>query len=229
MSSPSNAYNSQQQALIDAPITETVIGVAGAGTGKTTTILARTERILEEYQTGEILLITFTRAAANDLRNRLEARLEYKRETQSLPFDSNGDGIVPKSWSYDTRRVMIGTFHSIIGGYIRRHATEVGLEPNFTIIDENSTAILFRNLVEGSTEYQAKLISWALEPNEKKLAKKHYTLLSNTVSALINTATPEELMKGVFGKDTLYRLQKTHRTINEDNVEKVADFCFKVF
>lgn len=238
MSSPSNAYNSQQQALIDAPITETVIGVAGAGTGKTTTILARTERILEEYQTGEILLITFTRAAANDLRNRLEARLEYKRETQSLPFDNNGDGlpfdnngdgIVPKPWSYDTRRVMIGTFHSIIGGYIRRHATEVGLEPNFTIIDENSTAILFRNLVEGSTEYQAKLISWALEPNEKKLAKKHYTLLSNTVSALINTATPEELMKGMFGKDTLYRLQKTHRTINEDNVEKVADFCFKVF
>ena len=72
----SNGYNPQQQALIDAPIASPVIGVAGAGTGKTTTILARTKRILAEYQTGNILLITFTRAAANDLKKRLEAELE---------------------------------------------------------------------------------------------------------------------------------------------------------
>ena len=68
-------YNDHQLALIEAPIDKRVIGVAGAGTGKTTTILARTKRILSEYSTGNILLITFTRAAANDLRTRLEKEL----------------------------------------------------------------------------------------------------------------------------------------------------------
>ena len=229
MSSPNNGYNPQQQALIDAPVTSPVIGVAGAGTGKTTTILARTERILEEYQTGNILLITFTRAAATDLRKRLEAELTAKREQEEFPFDADGNAMVPKPWATDIRRVMVGTFHSIISGYIRRHATEIGLEPNFSIIDENSTYIMFRNLVEASAEHQKELSAWALEPNEKKLMKKHYTLLSNTVSALINMARPEELMSGKFTEDTLYHLSKTHKSISEENVSQVAEFCYRLF
>lgn len=225
----SNGYNPQQQALIDAPIASPVIGVAGAGTGKTTTILARTKRILAEYQTGNILLITFTRAAANDLKKRLEAELEAIRERQSLPFDNDGNGNSDSPWSYDTRRVTIGTFHSVIGTMIRRHATEVGLEPNFSIIDENSTNIMFRNLVEAKDEYVNELIKWALEPNEKKLAKKHFNLVSSTVSSLVNMAQPKELMAGKFSRDTLYRLTKTHRTITDANVEEVADFCYRLF
>ena len=79
---PMNDYNEQQVALINAPVASKVIGVAGAGTGKTTTILARTKRILAEYQTGNLLLITFTRATANDLKARLEQTLLGPR-----PFD----------------------------------------------------------------------------------------------------------------------------------------------
>lgn len=229
MNSANSKYNSQQQALIDAPVTSPVIGVAGAGTGKTTTILARTERILEEYQTGNILLITFTRAAANDIRKRLEAELTYRRESSYLPFDTEGNPSGDHSWATDIRRVTVGTFHSVIANYIRHHATEIGLEPNFSIIDENSTNIMLRNLAEAKNEYINALMKWALEPNEKKLMKKHFNLLSSTVSALINTAPPEELMKGQFSKDTLYRLSKTHRTITEENASEVADFCYRIF
>ena len=229
MSSANSKYNSQQQALIDAPVTSPVIGVAGAGTGKTTTILARTERILEEYRTGNILLITFTRAAANDIRNRLEAELTYRRESSYLPFDTEGNPSGDHSWATDIRRVTVGTFHSVIANYIRHHATEIGLEPNFSIIDEKSTNIMFQNLAEAKDEYINALMKWALEPNEKKLAKKHFDLLFSTVSTLVNTAPPEELMKGQFSKDTLYRLSKTHRTITEENAAEVADFCYRIF
>lgn len=222
-------YNDHQLALIEAPIDRRVIGVAGAGTGKTTTILARTKRILGEYSTGNVLLITFTRAAANDLRKRLEQELspdmtpDYKGEP--LPFAEDDT----PAYARDLRRVQIGTFHSVIGNLIRKYATDVGLSPNFSIIDENSTNIMFRNLVEAKQEHLDFLTQWALEPNEKKIAKKHFNLVASTVSTLINTAQPEELMTGIFSEDTLYRMQKTHRTIHAENVASVADFCYRIF
>lgn len=222
-------YNDHQLALIEAPIDRRVIGVAGAGTGKTTTILARTKRILGEYSTGNVLLITFTRAAANDLRKRLEQELspemtpDYRGEP--LPFAEDGT----PAYARDLRRVQIGTFHSVIGNLIRKHATDVGLEPNFSIIDENSTNIMFRNLVEAKQEHLNFLTQWALDVNEKKLGKKHFNLVASTVSTLINTAQPEELMTGQFSEDTLYRMQKTHHSITVDNVADVAAFCYRIF
>lgn len=222
-------YNDHQLALIEAPIDRRVIGVAGAGTGKTTTILARTKRILGEYSTGNVLLITFTRAAANDLRKRLEQELspDYTPDYNGEPLPFAEDNT--PAYARDLRRVQIGTFHSVIGNLIRKYATEVGLSPNFSIIDENSTNIMFRNLVEAKQEHLDFLTQWALEPNEKKLAKKHFNLVASTVSTLINTAQPEELMTGKFSEDTLYRMQKTHRTIHADNVASVADFCYRIF
>lgn len=200
-----STYNPQQQALIDAPINERVVGVAGAGTGKTTTILARTKRILNEYATGNILVITFTRAAANDLRTKIMAEIE------------------------DTRRITVGTFHSIMGNLIRDNAVSVGLEPNFTIIDEKSTNIMYRNIAEGNDSYLKELTAWALEPNEKKLGAKHFNLLARSVSALINMAYPEELMNGEFQSETKYRLQKVHKTINAENIDNVISLLYRVF
>lgn len=219
-------YNKGQQALIDAPADHKAIGVAGAGTGKTTTILARTKRILTENKTGNVLLITFTRAAANDMKTRLEAELNPR------PFDDLPDDRLPfqdEGPFIDMRRIMSGTFHSIIGTFIRRYAVDVGLSPNFSVIDENSTNIMYRNLIEGNPLHLQFLTKWALEPNEKKLGKKHFNLAANTASALVNMATPSELLSGQFSADTLYHLIKTHRTITEENAGKVAQFAYQLF
>ncbi len=215
-------YNPGQQALIDAPITEKAIGVAGAGTGKTTTILARTERILKECQTGNVLLITFTRAAANDLRTRLTQKL-----TEALPVAAIGDN--PQATAADLRRVNVGTFHSVIANFIRRHATEIGLDSNFSIIDENSTGIMFRNLVESNETYKEELLRWAADESDTKLAKKHYNLLADTVSVLINISRPGELMTGDFSKETLYELEKSAKQITSQNSQTVANYCYKLF
>ena len=211
--------NRGQQALVLAPADKKAIGVAGAGTGKTTTILARARHILEENKTGNVLLITFTRAAANDIKNRLEAAAvsdENASPSNSAP-------------SFDMRRVMSGTFHSIIALFIRRYAPEVGLSANFSIIDENSTAIMYRNLIEGNPLHEQFLTGWALADNEKKLAKKHFNLAANTVSILVNMASPKELLKGEFSERTLNALIKSHRTITEENVGQVASFAYTLF
>ena len=127
------------------------------------------------------------------------------------------------------RRITSGTFHSVIGNFIRRYAVEVGLSPNFTVIDENSTNIMYKTLIEGNPLHLQELSEWALEENDKKLAKKHFNLAANTASLLVNTATPEELMDGRFSDRTLYELTKTHKTITEENAEKVASFVYRLF
>ena len=217
-------YNKGQQALIDAPADHKAIGVAGAGTGKTTTILARTKRILTENKTGNVLLITFTRAAANDMKTRLDLELNPRPfdDPAALPFQDEAPFI-------DMRRIMSGTFHSVIGTFIRRYAVDVGLSPNFSVIDENSTKIMYRNLVEANPLHVNFLTKWAIQPNDKKLGKKHFDLAANTASMLVNAATPSELMDGHFSDATLYQLSKTHRTITEENVGEVAEFVYKLF
>lgn len=217
-------YNKGQQALIDAPADHKAIGVAGAGTGKTTTILARTKRILTENKTGNVLLITFTRAAANDMKTRLDLELNPRPfdDPAALPFQDEAPFI-------DMRRIMSGTFHSVIGTFIRRYAVDVGLSPNFSVIDKNSTKIMYRNLVEANPLYVNFLTKWAMQPNDKKLGKKHFDLAANTASMLVNAAAPSELMDGHFSDTTLYQLSKTHRTITEENVGEVAEFVYKLF
>ena len=119
-------FNSEQQVLIDAPLDQKVVGIALAGSGKTTTILERTKRILTEYKTGNVLMISFTRMAANDIRKKLRRVISEDQ----------------------LRRVQVGTFHSIIGKLIRNHAVAVGLEPSFSVIDENSTTTMYQSIVE---------------------------------------------------------------------------------
>lgn len=186
-------YNPEQQALIDAPMTTKVVGVAGAGTGKTTTILARTQRILNEYKTGRIVLITFTRMAANDMRTRLLKLLDQK----------------------DMRRITVGTFHSVIGQLIRENAVAVGLQPSFSIIDENSTNVMYRSIIENNTDYFDKFTEIFIgpednpfDPKHKKLLKRDFNKFASAVSTIVNTAYPEELMTGNFGTETTNRLTK---------------------
>lgn len=186
-------YNEEQQALIDAPLNTKVIGVAGAGTGKTTTILARTKRILREFSTGRVVLITFTRMAANDMRNRLIRQVSPE----------------------EIRRITVGTFHSVIGQLIRENAVAVGLQPNFSIIDEASSTMMYRSIIENNPQYLATFKETFIGPEGDPFDKRHPKLTAydfkhyaGAVSAMVNTAYPQELMSGVFGRETFDRLCK---------------------
>ncbi|MGH3151798.1 MAG: ATP-dependent helicase, partial [Streptosporangiaceae bacterium] len=89
--------------------------LAGAGTGKTRTLVARAAwlRDVQGVQADRILLLTFTRRAASDMLARAAA----------------GGG------STAAGRICGGTFHAIAHKIIRRHAESFSLPPQFTIID----------------------------------------------------------------------------------------------
>jgi DNA helicase-2/ATP-dependent DNA helicase PcrA len=87
--------------------------IAGAGTGKTRTLIYRVARLVETgVPPPSVLLLTFTRRAAEEMLRRA-----------SLLLDRRCD------------RVSGGTFHSFANTVLRRHAGAIGFGGNFTILD----------------------------------------------------------------------------------------------
>jgi DNA helicase-2/ATP-dependent DNA helicase PcrA len=88
--------------------------IAGAGTGKTRTIVYRVAYLVElGVKPEHILLLTFTRKAAQEMLRRAAILLDYRCD-----------------------QVAGGTFHSFANMVLRKHARVIGYEPNFTILDQ---------------------------------------------------------------------------------------------
>jgi DNA helicase-2/ATP-dependent DNA helicase PcrA len=101
--------------------------LAGAGTGKTTTLTARVARLVASGVPAErVMLVTFTRRAAREMRSRTEAML----------------ATVPGAPSRSAGRVRAGTFHSIAHRTLRRHAPSLGLPEGFSVLDPADAADL---------------------------------------------------------------------------------------
>ena len=94
--------------------------IAGAGTGKTNTLAHRVAHLISlGADPGRILVLTFTRRAAEIMTRRAERIVGKKARV---------------SWS--------GTFHSIANRLLRLHASAVGLDPSFTVLDRSGSADL---------------------------------------------------------------------------------------
>jgi len=101
--------------------------LAGPGTGKTTTLTARVEVLLERGVAPErILLLTFTRRSAREIVSRVRAL----------------------HGSDQARRVAGGTFHSVAHRTLRRHHESLGLPEGFGVLDHGDAADLI-DLVRG--------------------------------------------------------------------------------
>jgi DNA helicase-2/ATP-dependent DNA helicase PcrA len=122
--------------------------IAGAGTGKTNTLAQRAAfLVLNGVDPARILLMTFSRRAATELANRAQrivhsrlkdAEMSGEKQGEKVPanatasaLDSLADGL---NW--------MGTFHSIANRLLRQHATSIGLEPDFSIMDRSDSADL---------------------------------------------------------------------------------------
>jgi DNA helicase-2/ATP-dependent DNA helicase PcrA len=98
--------------------------LAGAGTGKTTTLCARVASLIAGGVTAErILLLTFTRRAAREMLTR----------AQALAGQAPGGS---------ARRVLGGTFHSVAHRLVRGHAATLGLGSDFAVLAAGDAADL---------------------------------------------------------------------------------------
>ena len=100
--------------------------VAGAGSGKTKVLTSRIAHIIKQKKAfpNQIIAVTFTNKAAKEMQNRVSKIL--KKEAIGL------------SW--------LGTFHSISAKLLRKHAPAVGLQSNYSIIDQDDQVRLVKNI-----------------------------------------------------------------------------------
>jgi DNA helicase II / ATP-dependent DNA helicase PcrA len=107
--------------------------LAGAGTGKTGTLVARAAWLRSQgIRASRILLLTFTRRAADDMLARV-ASLAERIDTPG-PAAERGD------------RICGGTFHAIAHRIIRTHAESFSLPPEFSVIDPSDVTDLLDSL-----------------------------------------------------------------------------------
>ncbi|MGA3284703.1 MAG: UvrD-helicase domain-containing protein [Verrucomicrobiota bacterium] len=114
-----------------------VLVMAGAGTGKTRTLVERCLDCLdhEHASLDELLIVTFTEAAAAEMRQRLRERIEEKIR----------DGSDEPHWAAQLAlfdAAHIGTLHSFCLKLVREHFYELGLDPQPAVLDEGEARLL---------------------------------------------------------------------------------------
>ncbi|MCF6765931.1 DNA helicase II [Thiotrichales bacterium 19S3-7] len=115
----------QKEAVIAA--SHNTLVLAGAGSGKTRVLTHRIAYLCKEQSLSplEILAVTFTNKAANEMRGRVESLLNVN------PFG-----------------MWIGTFHGIAHRLLRRHGDQIGLDRKFRILDQDEQLQVIKRLLK---------------------------------------------------------------------------------
>jgi DNA helicase-2/ATP-dependent DNA helicase PcrA len=163
--------------------------IAGAGTGKTRTLVFRVARLIElGYDPNSILLLTFTRKAANEMMQRASVLLDDR-----------------------CSKIRGGTFHSFANVTLRKYAKAAGLDSNFTILDQGDSEDII-NLIRT----QEGLISKERRFPKKETLNKIFSLSVNTerpVAEIIEQDYPHFILE----LDKILEIQKIYQSYKRKN------------
>ena len=121
--------------------------LAGAGSGKTRVITTKIAYLINQknVEPYSILSVTFTKKAANEMRQRAVAMEERAQSS------------------------VIRTFHSFGSWFLRKFSQEVGLIPSFTVYDDSDMEVLLKKAVPSLSSKEAKLAA-----HQISLAKDYF-------------------------------------------------------
>ena len=145
MISPSMAdeLNEKQQQSVALKEDVNALILAGAGSGKTRVLTHRIHYLVstKNYHVDDILAVTFTNKAANEMKERLSELLRR-----------------PIS------RMWVGTFHSLAHRLLRTHPVEANLSPTFQILDTQDQFRIVKRLMKENgvdeTKFPIKQVQW---------------------------------------------------------------------
>lgn len=135
--------------------------IAGPGSGKTRVITYKLLHLLMNgVKPSQILLVTFTRAAANEM-------IERAKQVTGM----------------DLEELTAGTFHHVCNLLLRRYANRVGISPNFTILDEEDSLSLIKHV---RTKVLDRVFSGEKEKHfpAPSILQKVFSYSVNTMSSL---------------------------------------------
>ena len=137
----------QQSVALDEDINALIL--AGAGSGKTRVLTHRIHYLVstKNHHVDDILAVTFTNKAANEMKERLSDLLRR-------PIG----------------RMWVGTFHSLAHRLLRTHPIEANLSPTFQILDAQDQFRIIKRLMKENgvdeTKFPIKKVQWFI--NQQK-------------------------------------------------------------
>ena len=199
---------------------------AGPGAGKTTVLVERYLHILRTYDISvdQIVAITFTNRAANEMRERL------RRELDRLIWaaDEGGTPALPERarWMRHKRTLdggIITTIHGFCARLLREFPVEAGIDPQFALLDSHQSAMLEESVAEESltgfiSEGQLAITELAAGVGRVRLARGLIGIYRSMRS------------QGLTLERLAVEVDKSHRTIDEYRLEvelltaKISEF-----
>ncbi len=121
-----DSLNPEQKLAVETTVGPVLV-LAGAGTGKTRVLTTRLGHILASGDVfpSQLLAVTFTNKAANEMRER-----------------------VAKIVGRAIEGLWLGTFHSLALRMVRRHGDRIGIRPDFTILDTDDQQRLLKQILQ---------------------------------------------------------------------------------
>ena len=126
-----NKLNPAQQSAV-LHKTGPLLVLAGAGSGKTTTMATRIAYLIAKHKirAENILGLSFTRKAAGELKERVTKM------------------VAQTSGSEAAKGLTLSTFHALCVRILRAHGTAIGYSPTFTILAENDQVSVFKSILK---------------------------------------------------------------------------------
>lgn len=130
-------FTPTQQKILDSTDKNLLVS-ASAGTGKTTVMVERIKRLIQNChaQIDRMLIVTFTKLAASEMKEKLHKILadceDYFVQEQISLIDASS----------------IGTIHSFCADVIREYFYIVGIDPNFSVLKEEESVKLFERATD---------------------------------------------------------------------------------
>jgi DNA helicase-2/ATP-dependent DNA helicase PcrA len=151
-----NSKQKEAMSIIDKP----VLVIAGAGSGKTSVITQRIIYLIKNIKIfpGNILAVTFTNKAANEMKKRIINNTLLNKEILSTSLYN---------------QIWIGTFHSVCARILRKHINIMGYKNRFNIYNKNESINLIKECIKllsfDIKQYNARIVHSIIESAKNRL------------------------------------------------------------
>ncbi|MDF1512308.1 MAG: UvrD-helicase domain-containing protein [Anaerolineae bacterium] len=203
---------------------EDVVVTAGAGAGKTRTLVGRFVSLLfDGYPLRSIVAITFTRKAAREMRIRI------REVIHTYQIGANLDPAERNRWqqiylALDSAR--IGTIHSLCAEIIRSHPAEAAMDPAFKVLEEGQAAQVQRQALEAGLAFAASQETLAplfVVYGEYGLLRVLSDLLANRLDAVAAFAAQPSSLETVWQQHLKrHREEALHNLVNNPAWQQAA-------
>jgi len=194
-----------------------VLVTAGAGSGKTRTLVARYMTLLERgVSPRHMAAITFTEKAAREMRNRVRSQVTQRAEVAG----TKEEGLRWQNLVSQMDAARIGTIHSLCAEIVRTHPVEAGVDPDFAVIEEGGGAAIKAQVVQDT-------LAWATGEVEitpvfrvfstKRLSELLHEALNHRLDLVQVLADPQ-----AFNRGWQWALQKIKAFIERQDVDQAV-------